>query len=182
MAHRAHPERKCICCRQIRPKGELLRLVTTPSGTLVYDHTLKMAGRGSYICPDWECLHKAIHAKRGRLASLSMVECSALVVDIRKKITREIGQLITRGEKMGFVRDYRDDSGSSGKDIILAGNGTGKISAAMRALGDVAPTFGNACNPCGGEYVPPRIIKGDYPFIRDLLRDLKVLERLSSEV
>ncbi len=54
------PQRTCIGCQAVRPKRELLRIVRTPTGEVVFDPTGKKAGRGAYICPQRECLAKAL--------------------------------------------------------------------------------------------------------------------------
>ena len=46
------PQRSCVSCRTVRDKSDLLRVVVTPEGEVVYDPTGKLAGRGAYLCPD----------------------------------------------------------------------------------------------------------------------------------
>lgn len=58
------PERMCVGCQSVRPKRELLRVVRTPENEVVIDPTGKRAGRGAYLCPNPECLRKAVKAKR----------------------------------------------------------------------------------------------------------------------
>ena len=53
------PQRQCVCCRTMKDKKSLLRLVKTPEGDLLLDATGKKSGRGAYVCPDSECLKKA---------------------------------------------------------------------------------------------------------------------------
>lgn len=53
------PMRMCVGCRAMKPKQELTRIVKTDAGA-VYDMTGKMPGRGAYICPNGECLARAI--------------------------------------------------------------------------------------------------------------------------
>ena len=60
------PQRTCIGCRRVRPKGELVRLVRGGDGLAVVDRQGMAAGRGAYACPTVECLDKALAA--GRLA------------------------------------------------------------------------------------------------------------------
>lgn len=54
------PQRTCIGCRSVRGKKELIRIVRTPEGQVVLDSTGKKAGRGTYICPNPECMEKAL--------------------------------------------------------------------------------------------------------------------------
>ena len=57
------PQRQCMGCRERRPKRELIREVRSPEGNVSLDFGGKMNGRGAYICPDMECLKKAIRSK-----------------------------------------------------------------------------------------------------------------------
>ncbi|MBC7335585.1 MAG: YlxR family protein, partial [Clostridia bacterium] len=57
------PERMCLGCRAKRPKRELVRVVRTPAGEVLIDPTGKRSGRGAYVCPQEECLRKAIKHK-----------------------------------------------------------------------------------------------------------------------
>lgn len=58
------PQRMCIGCQTMKPKKEMTRVVRTPEGAIELDSTGKKAGRGAYLCPDVECLNKAVKAKR----------------------------------------------------------------------------------------------------------------------
>ena len=60
------PQRTCIGCRRVKPKGELVRLVRGDDGRAVVDRHRMAAGRGAYACPTADCLDKALAA--GRLA------------------------------------------------------------------------------------------------------------------
>ncbi len=57
------PQRQCTGCRERKSKRELIRVVRTPEGAVKLDFSGKLNGRGAYICPDPECLKKAIRAK-----------------------------------------------------------------------------------------------------------------------
>ncbi len=54
------PIRTCIACRQAGDKRTLIRFVRSAEGTVVLDSTGKKAGRGAYVCPNSECLSKAL--------------------------------------------------------------------------------------------------------------------------
>ncbi len=60
---RAEPERTCVGCRAARPKGEMVRIVRAPDGSTVLDPSGKRPGRGAYVCPNPECLDKAVRRK-----------------------------------------------------------------------------------------------------------------------
>ena len=57
------PQRQCMGCRERKAKRELIRVVRTPEGDVKLDFSGKMNGRGAYICPQSECLKKAIRSK-----------------------------------------------------------------------------------------------------------------------
>ena len=57
------PQRQCMGCRERKAKRELIRVVRGTDGTVSLDFGGKMNGRGAYICPDMECLKKAIRSK-----------------------------------------------------------------------------------------------------------------------
>ena len=48
-----------MACRQVRPKGDLLRVVRTPTGEVEIDEVGKAAGRGAYVCRAADCARKA---------------------------------------------------------------------------------------------------------------------------
>ena len=57
------PQRQCMGCRERKAKRELIRVVRTPEGDVKLDFSGKLNGRGAYLCPDAECLKKAIRSK-----------------------------------------------------------------------------------------------------------------------
>ena len=57
------PQRQCMGCRERRAKKEMIRVVRTPEGNVNLDFGGKMNGRGAYICPNPDCLAKAIRSK-----------------------------------------------------------------------------------------------------------------------
>ncbi len=57
------PQRQCMGCRERKAKRELIRVVRTPEGSVNLDFGGKMNGRGAYLCPQMDCLKKAIRAK-----------------------------------------------------------------------------------------------------------------------
>lgn len=60
---KAYPQRMCTGCREMKDKRELVRLVKTKEGTITFDETGKLAGRGAYVCKNQECLEKAMKNK-----------------------------------------------------------------------------------------------------------------------
>ena len=57
------PQRQCMGCRERKAKRELIRVVRSPEGEVSLDFGGKKYGRGAYICPNPECLKKAIRSK-----------------------------------------------------------------------------------------------------------------------
>jgi predicted RNA-binding protein YlxR (DUF448 family) len=57
------PLRRCIVCREMRPKRELLRIVKSPENDIFIDKTGRMNGRGAYVCINAECILKVRKTK-----------------------------------------------------------------------------------------------------------------------
>ncbi len=57
------PLRQCLGCREMKPKKELLRVVRSAEGEISLDLRGKANGRGAYVCPNTDCLKRAIRAK-----------------------------------------------------------------------------------------------------------------------
>ena len=57
------PQRQCMGCRERKAKRDLIRVVRTPEGNVCLDFGGKMNVRGAYLCPDPECLKKALRSK-----------------------------------------------------------------------------------------------------------------------
>ncbi|MBR3341770.1 MAG: YlxR family protein [Clostridiales bacterium] len=76
------PQRSCVSCRTVRDKNDLLRVVVTPEGNVVYDPTGKLSGRGAYLCPNEDCitaeLKKAAKLSKGLKKSLTEEEIKEL--------------------------------------------------------------------------------------------------------
>ena len=64
MKPRKIPLRMCLGCNEMKPKGELLRVVKSPEGEVFLDATGKKNGRGAYICRSAECLENGVKSKR----------------------------------------------------------------------------------------------------------------------
>lgn len=57
------PQRQCMGCRERKPKREMIRVVRGTDGTVSLDFGGKAPGRGAYICPNGDCLKKALRSK-----------------------------------------------------------------------------------------------------------------------
>ena len=60
------PQRSCAICRVKADKSGLIRVVRSPDGHAVIDTARKLPGRGTYICPDADCIGNA--RKSGKLS------------------------------------------------------------------------------------------------------------------
>jgi len=63
MKQKKIPKRQCLGCREMKPKKELIRTVKSPDGEISLDFVGKKSGRGAYVCPNQECLNRAIKTK-----------------------------------------------------------------------------------------------------------------------
>ena len=77
------PERMCIACRQMKPKGELIRIVKSGE-TVNLDITQKLGGRGAYICRNEECIDTA--KKRRALSRHFKTAIDESIYDSAKKV------------------------------------------------------------------------------------------------
>lgn len=62
MVQKKIPMRQCVGCREMKPKKELIRVVRSAEGNISLDFKGKAPGRGAYVCPEMQCLKKAIKA------------------------------------------------------------------------------------------------------------------------
>ena len=74
MPEKKIPMRQCLGCREMKPKKELIRVVTTPEGDVHLDSTGKANGRGAYLCPNEACLKKAAKNKVFRVEILDWLK------------------------------------------------------------------------------------------------------------
>ena len=61
---RHHPERSCLACREPRTKGELIRVVRVPNGTVEVDREGRRPGRGAYLCLSEGCWEAGLKGSR----------------------------------------------------------------------------------------------------------------------
>ena len=91
MANKKIPMRQCIGCGEMKPKKEMLRIIKTAEEEILLDTTGRKNGRGAYICPNSECLKKAVKGK-GLERSFKM----ALPKDVYEMLTKEMEEFETR--------------------------------------------------------------------------------------
>lgn len=75
--------RRCVACRQVRHKSELLRLVKS-SDKISIDITGKAHGRGTYVCKSPECVESL--KKRRNLDKVFRVKVPTELYDAVKEI------------------------------------------------------------------------------------------------
>lgn len=85
------PQRQCVGCHEMKNKKDLIRILKTESEGIVIDTTGKKNGRGAYICPNPECLKKAI-ASKGLERSFKM----PVGQDVYDSLKKELENLETR--------------------------------------------------------------------------------------
>ena len=79
------PQRQCMGCRERKAKRELIRIVRGIDGNVSVDFGGKLNGRGAYLCPDADCLKKAI--KSNALARSLEV---TIPEEVYERLTREM--------------------------------------------------------------------------------------------
>lgn len=55
--------RKCVGCQEVKSKKEMIRVIRTSEGEFLLDATGRKNGRGAYLCPNSDCLAKAVKNK-----------------------------------------------------------------------------------------------------------------------
>ena len=84
-------QRTCVVCRGTNSKNELLRVVRTPEGEVVFDPTGRKNGRGAYLC-SVACLEKAMKTKRLDSAlrtKLTENDCERIAQQLRSALSNE---------------------------------------------------------------------------------------------
>ncbi|PYZ98050.1 RNA-binding protein [Alteribacter lacisalsi] len=63
MSRKKTPLRKCVVTNEMMPKKELIRVVRTPDGEVVYDPSGKKSGRGAYLSASKTVMEEAKRKK-----------------------------------------------------------------------------------------------------------------------
>lgn len=79
------PMRMCLCCREMKPKRELVRVVMNKEGVIAVDPTGKAPGRGAYLCREPECVQKL-----GRLRVLDRSFGKAMPGEVYDRLQKEL--------------------------------------------------------------------------------------------
>ena len=91
MSMKKVPLRQCIGCQEMKSKKEMIRVIKTAEDEIILDTTGRKNGRGAYICPESECLQKAIKCK-GLERSFKM----PIPKDVYEMLTKEMEEFETR--------------------------------------------------------------------------------------
>ena len=62
-ANKKVPMRTCVGCQEMKSKKEMIRVIRTSEGEFLLDATGRKNGRGAYLCPNSDCLAKAVKNK-----------------------------------------------------------------------------------------------------------------------
>ena len=81
------PMRMCLCCREMKPKRELVRVVLNKEGQISVDLTGKAAGRGAYLCREAECVAK-LRKTRALDRGFSRAVDDAVYEQLQKELIR----------------------------------------------------------------------------------------------
>ena len=81
------PMRMCLCCREMKPKRELVRVVLNKEGQISVDLTGKAAGRGAYLCREAECVAK-LRKSRALDRGFSRAVDDAVYEQLQKELSR----------------------------------------------------------------------------------------------
>ena len=79
------PVRQCLGCRERKAKRELIRVVRSPAGEIGLDFRGKLPGRGAYLCPDMQCLKKAVKSR-----ALERAFSAQIPAEIYERLEREM--------------------------------------------------------------------------------------------
>ncbi len=96
MANKKIPMRQCVGCHEMKNKKNMIRVIKTASpeepekAEIILDTTGRKNGRGAYICPNKECLEKAVKNK-GLERSFKM----SIPRDVYEMLTKEMEKLET---------------------------------------------------------------------------------------
>ncbi|AJE03275.1 DUF448 domain-containing protein [Geobacter pickeringii] len=155
---RSAPQRSCLGCRETRDKGDLLRFVLSPDGTLVPDVLAKLPGRGAYTCFSSICVTKAVERKqfsRAFRCDVVVPPAEELTSQIAARLTERVASYLALANKAGKI--------ISGSDMVMErlrkGGGVGLVLLASDISGDI------------GDKVAGLAKRGGVPCLRMLDKD-----------
>lgn len=90
-ANKKIPMRQCVGCQEMKNKKEMIRVIRTSEREFLLDATGRKNGRGAYICPNQECLKKAVKSK-----GLERSFKQAIPQKVYESLEKEMTELETR--------------------------------------------------------------------------------------
>ena len=78
------PQRQCVACRQHFDKRSLGRVVKKPDGTIVFDKTGKVSGRGAYVCLNKECFKNLVLMRQDLLKGCRQMQQEQLWICLER--------------------------------------------------------------------------------------------------
>lgn len=173
------PLRQCCVCKKVLPKENLMRLIKPQTENTLYDHSARMNGRGTYICPETGCLEKIIKSRNSRLG-FSKETIGEFKEEIKSKSLHEILKGMRLCCKMGYMQKFTEQP-IDPEDYLIAGNDN--ISESEKLL-EKAKSLGikiyNLQGTCSDTFIETAIIKGSWPMQKKMQRDLERVLSLSS--
>ena len=91
MTNKKVPMRQCIGCGEMKVKKEMTRVIKNTEGEILLDATGRANGRGAYVCPKTDCLHKAVKSK-----GLERSFKTPIPKDVYDLLAKEMEKLETR--------------------------------------------------------------------------------------
>jgi len=102
----ALPVRTCIGCRQAAGRGELVRLVAGPDGSVALDTRTRIGGRGAWLHPSRACIDLAArrHAVERALGpDVKSFEPAVLCADAIRAFRRKAESLLLAARRAGHL-------------------------------------------------------------------------------
>jgi len=181
LRRRNGPHRQCIGCREVFPKEDLLRFVHDGLGSVMFDETQHLVGRGYYLCPRQDCVARAWKNRKGKalLKDENMVQqLTSLVVDsLLGSVERFLGS--PENKKAKNHSCDLEESLRSGDVVLIQDDNTGQEA---RMITEIAHSRGADVFAVPSKVLNRahnRVIKKHSPKISPILRNLRFYERLS---
>ena len=129
---KSEPLRSCMGCREVKPKGELLRFVLDPEVKPTPDIAGKLPGRGAYTCFRNSCLETAVKRKqfsRAFKAEVKAASADELSASVMKLAASRAVSALAMANKAGKV--------VSGSEKVMAALRKGGVALLILA-GDIS--------------------------------------------
>lgn len=149
---KAEPERSCIVTREVKQKEDLLRFVVGPDGTVVFDASFKLPGRGLYVSVSKLLLIEATVKRLFSKAAKEQVKVpETLIAQVETQLAKRVADNLSIARKAGQVI-----------------TGFEKVSEAVK-FGDVAALI-HACDASDDQV--RKLRAEDVPTFRELPREV----------